>query len=77
MVVIIVYGVIAGIALTAVPFTRKIGYLVLSIVGILFLVTSALLLLGGLISSLLPVILIVGVIYAIYWLAINKGRPKI
>lgn len=76
MVTVIVYGLVAGVALSAIRGTRNIGFLVLAIVGVLFIVTSVGLLLGGLISSLLPLLVIAGVIYGIYYFAVNKGKPK-
>jgi CHASE2 domain-containing sensor protein len=73
MVAIIVYGLIFGIILFGLRSTRNIGTLVLAIVGILFVGTSILLLLGEAIMALMPVIIIVAVIYVIYRIA-TRGK---
>lgn len=72
MVAIIVYGLALGVILFALRSTRNIGTMVLTIVGILFVGTSILLLLGEAVMALMPVIIIIAVIFVIYRLATRK-----
>ena len=69
---LISYGVIIGVVTFAIPMTRRIGTVVLTGSGILFLIACAMLLLGKIFTILLPFIIIVCIVYAIY-----LGRNKI
>lgn len=75
MVGIIVYGLIAGVILMIIPGAEAIGKLILSIVGILFVVTAAVLLLGQFLVFLLPYIILGLIIFGIYSI-IKKIKNK-
>ncbi|CEQ18966.1 hypothetical protein [Paraclostridium sordellii] len=72
---LISYGVIIGVVTSAIPMTRRIGAMVLTGSGILFLIVCAMLLLGKIFTILLPFLIIVCIVYAIY-LYKNKIRDN-
>lgn len=72
LVFLISYGVMIGVVTFAIPMTRRIGTMVLTGSGILFLIACAMLLLGKIFTILLPFIIIGCIVYAIY-----LGKKKI
>lgn len=72
---LISYGVIIGVVTSAIPMTRRIGTMVLTGSGILFLIACAILLLGKIFKILLPFLMIVCIVYSIY-LYKNKIRDN-
>ncbi len=72
---LISYGVIIGVVTSAIPMTRRIGTMVLTGSGILFLIACAMLLLGKIFKILLPFLMIVFIVYSIY-LYKNKIRDN-
>ncbi len=72
---LISYGVIIGVVTSAIPITRRIGTMVLTGSGILFLIACAMLLLGKIFTILLPFLIIVCIVYSIY-LYKNKIRDN-
>ena len=69
---IISYGLMIGAVAFAIPMTRRIGTMVLTGSGILFLIACAMLLLGKIFTMLLPFIIIGCIAYVIY-----SGKNKI
>lgn len=72
---LISYGVIIGVVTSAVPMTRRIGTMILTGSGILFLIACAILFLGKIFTILLPFLIIVWIVYSIY-LCKNKIRDN-
>lgn len=70
---LISYGLMIGVVAFAIPMTRRIGKMLLTASGILFLIACAMLLLGKIFTMLLPFIIIGCIAYAIY-LGKNKIR---
>ncbi|WP_195251903.1 hypothetical protein [Romboutsia sp. 1001713B170207_170306_H8] len=69
---LISYGLMIGAVAFAIPMTRRIGTMVLTGSGILFLIACAMLLLGKIFTMLLPFIIIGCIAYVIY-----SGKNKI
>lgn len=69
---LISYGLMIGVVAFAIPMTRRIGKMLLTASGILFLVACAMLLLGKIFTMLLPFIIIGCIAYIIY-----SGKNKI
>ena len=69
---LISYGVIIGVVTFAIPMTRRIGTMVLTGSGILFLIACTMLLLGRIFIILLPFVIIGCIAYAIY-----LGKKKV
>ncbi len=65
-------GVILGAIALVIPMTRRIGKIILTGSGILFLIACAMLLLGKVVIVLSPIIIIGCIIYAIY-----SGKKKV
>lgn len=59
-------GIILGVIALAIPITRRIGTIILTGAGILFLIACAILLLGKLFVISLPFIIIGCIIYVFY-----------
>ena len=72
---LISYGIIIGGIALVIPATRRIGTVLLTGSGILFLIACGILLLGKLFMILLPFIIIGCILYAIY-LGKNKIRDN-
>ena len=72
---LISYGIIIGGIALVIPATRRIGSVLLTVAGILFLIACGILLLGKLFMILLPFIIIGCILYAIY-LGKNKIRDN-
>ena len=70
---LISYGLMIGVVAFAIPMTRRIGKMLLTASGILFLIACAMLLLGKIFTMLLPFIIIGFIVYTIY-LGKNKNR---
>ena len=69
---LISYGLMIGVVAFAIPMTRRIGTVLLTASGILFLIACAMLLLGKIFIMLLPFIIIGCIAYVIY-----SGKNKI
>lgn len=69
---LISYGLMIGAVAFAIPMTRRIGKMLLTASGILFLIACAMLLLGKIFIMLLPFIIIGCIAYVIY-----SGKNKI
>lgn len=72
---LISYGIVIGGIALVIPATRRIGTVLLTGSGILFLIACGILLLGKLFMILLPFIIIGCIVYAIY-LGKNKIRDN-
>lgn len=72
MVTVIIYGLVLGFILLVIPPTRNVGIKVLALVGVLFVGTSIVLILGDIFLPLIPVFVIVAGIYGIYRLATGR-----
>lgn len=70
---LISYGLMIGVVAFAIPMTRRIGKMLLTASGILFLIACAMLLLGKIFTMLLPFI-IIGCIAYVICLGKNKIR---